>query len=66
MNSDYIENDYQWIKELMEYPKTLEAQLDFFENTSQISVPADPIEKVIFQNKAKEAIRKIAQNKGHY
>jgi len=65
MNKDYRENDYRWIKELMTYPQTLEERLDFFEDTSQISVPEDPIEQVIFQDKAKTSIRKIAQNKGH-
>jgi len=65
MNKDYRENDYRWIKELMTYPQTLEKRLDFFEDTSQISVPEDPIEQVIFQDKAKTSIRKIAQNKGH-
>ena len=64
MNKDYRENDYRWIKELMSYPQTLEERLDFFEDTSQISVPEDPIEQVIFQDKAKTSIRKIAQNKG--
>ncbi|MGD8548558.1 MAG: ATP-binding protein [Desulfobacterales bacterium] len=65
MTSDYKENDYAWIKELMHYPRTLEQQLSFFKDTSKISVPKDPIEQVIFQDKAKMAIRKIAQNKGH-
>lgn len=65
MTSDYKENDYAWIKELMQYPQTLEQHLSFFEDTSEISVPKDPIEQVIFQDKAKDAIRKIAQNKGH-
>jgi len=65
MTSDYKENDYAWIKELMHYPQTLEQHLSFFEDTSEISVPNDPIEQVIFQDKAKGAIRKIAQNKGH-
>ena len=65
MTSDYKENDYAWIKELMHYPQTLEQHLSFFKDTSKISVPKDPIEQVIFQDKAKRAIRKIAQNKGH-
>ncbi len=65
MNKDYKENDYNWIKELMSYPQTLEKRLDFFKDTSDIPVPEDPIEQVIFQDKAKTAIRKIAQNKGH-
>ena len=65
MNSDYKKNDYNWIKELMQYPQTMEERLDFFEDTSQVVVPEDPIERVIFQNRAKKAIRKIAQNKGH-
>lgn len=65
MNSDYRENDYNWIKELMLYPETLGERLDYFDDTSMISVPEDPIERVIFQDRAKRAIRKIAQNKGH-
>ena len=65
MSNDYKESDYAWIKELMLYPQTLKEKLDFFEDTSQLTLPEDPIEKVIFQNRAKEAIRKIAQNRGH-
>ena len=65
MIHDYKENDYAWIQELMQYPQTLDHHLEFFEDTSQIQVPKDPIEQVVFQDKAKAAIRKIAQNKGH-
>lgn len=65
MSDDYKKSDYAWIRELMSYPRTLDLHLGFFEDTSQISVPKDPIEKVIFQDKAKGAIRQIAQNKGH-
>ena len=65
MNNDYKVNDYTWIEELMNYPQILDERLDFFEDTSQITVPQDPIERVIFQDRAKSAIRKIAQNKGH-
>lgn len=63
--SDYKENDYEWIKELLNYPRSLEKRLDFFTDTAQIHVPDDPIDQVIFQDKAKRAIRKIAQNRGH-
>ena len=63
--SSYKEEDYAWINELLEYPDTLEKRLDFFNDTSQVEVPDDPIERVIFQNKAKDAVRSIAQNKGH-
>ena len=65
MSNDYKESDYVWIKELLQYTHNLEQRLDYFEDTSQISVPEDPIEQVVFQDKAKWAIRKIAQNKGH-
>ncbi|MGD9226066.1 MAG: ATP-binding protein [Desulfobacterales bacterium] len=65
MTSDYKANDYDWIKELLDYPRTLEQRLNFFEDTSQIAIPKDPIDRVIFQDKAKRAIRKIAQNRGH-
>ncbi|MGD8522196.1 MAG: ATP-binding protein, partial [Desulfobacterales bacterium] len=65
MPNDYRKNDYTWIKELLDYPRTLEERLDFFEDTSQVAVPDDPIDQVIFQDRAKRAIRKIAQNRGH-
>ncbi len=65
MYNVYRDEDYIWIRELMLYPQTLEKNLGFFENTSQIAIPDDPIEKVIFQDKAKKAIRKVAQNRGH-
>jgi len=65
MATDYRESDYRWIQELLEYPRTLDERLRFFEDTSQIRLPADPIERVIFQDRAKMAIRKVAQNRGH-
>jgi hypothetical protein len=57
MPNDYRKNDYTWIKELLDYPRTLEERLDFFEDTSQIAVPEDPIDQVIFQDRAKRAIK---------
>ncbi len=65
MHSDYNENDYLWIKELLDYPANLQQRLGHFDDTSQIKLPDDPIDCVIFQDRAKRAIRKIAQNKGH-
>ncbi|MBI5664260.1 MAG: ATP-binding protein [Nitrospirae bacterium] len=65
MSSEYNDNDYKWIRELTLYPQNLEKHLDYLKDTSQVTVPDDPIEKVIFQDNAKKAIRKIAQNKGH-
>ena len=62
MDNDYKENDYLWIKELLDYPAKLETNLGRFRDTSQIVLPRDPIECVIFQDRAKRAIRKIAQN----
>jgi len=65
MYNIYRDEDYKWIRELMTYPETLEKNLSYFENTSQVVIPEDPIERVIFQDRAKKAIRKVAQNKGH-
>ncbi|MFH1985337.1 MAG: S16 family serine protease [Pseudomonadota bacterium] len=65
MPSEFQERDHQWIRELRHYPETLAAQLDYFEHTGQIQIPEDPIERVVFQGRAKTAIRKVAQNKGH-
>ncbi|MCP4630790.1 MAG: hypothetical protein GY850_45860 [bacterium] len=65
MPNDYKENDYRWIKELLDYPANLDKNLGSFADTSQIKLPQDPIDCVIFQERAKRAIRKIAQNKGH-
>jgi len=65
MTDGYSDNDCAWIRELTTYPRALAAHLDFFEHTGQIEIPEDPIERVIFQDRAKAAIRKIAQSKGH-
>ena len=65
MHSDYNENDYLWIKELLDYPANLEKGIGSFTDTSQIQLPQDPINRVVFQDRAKSVIRKIAQNKGH-
>ncbi len=65
MKNDYNANDYAWIKELLQYPLVLKERLAYFRDTSEIEVPADPIERVIFQDRAKKAIRKIAHKRGH-
>ncbi len=62
---DHDQNDHDWIKELTDYPRVLAEQLSFFEDTSEITVPDDPIEQVVFQEHAKAAIRQIAHNRGH-
>ncbi len=65
MPSEYQEQDYQWIQELRHYPEALSRQLEAFDHTGQVTIPEDPIERVVFQDRAKAAIRKVAQNKGH-
>lgn len=65
MNNVYTEKDYEAVHELLSYPEFLDQHLSGFKDTSELTIPADPIEQVIFQNDAKRAIRKIAQNKGH-
>jgi len=65
MSNPYSDNDYRWIKELMQYPETLASHLEHIHDTSEVVIPSDSIERVIFQDKAKKAIRKIAQNRGH-
>lgn len=65
MNNDFRANDHAWIRELLDYPRNLEADLDYFQDTAEIELPDDPIERVIFQDRAKAAIRSIAHNRGH-
>ena len=65
MSKVYTENDYEAVRELLRYPEFLDEHLSSFHDTSELTPPEDPIERVIFQNDAKQAIRKIAQNKGH-
>ncbi len=65
MTSVYEAKDHEWIKELTQYPKVLSEQLSYFKDTSEIPIPEDPIEQVIFQDRAKAAIRQIAHNRGH-
>ncbi|MBU0995592.1 MAG: ATP-binding protein [Proteobacteria bacterium] len=65
MFNTYTENEYDDVRALLSYPQQLNEKLGFMTDTSSIDLPEDPIEKVIFQERAKKAIRKIAQNKGH-
>ena len=65
MKTDYNANDHAWIQELLQYPVLLKDRLKQFEDTSGIAIPEDPIEQVIFQDRAKKAIRKIAHKRGH-
>lgn len=65
MKTVYRDNDYAWVRELLSYPSTLESWLGSFESTAEIQQPEDPINRVIFQEKAKKAIRKIAYQRGH-
>ncbi len=65
MSEDFRPEDYRWIEELLAYPGRLADNLSFFDTTEQIAVPEDPIERVVFQDRAKAAIRKVAQNRGH-
>ena len=53
MKKDYNANDYAWIRELLQYPLILKERLGHFKDTSEIQVPEDPIERVIFQDHAK-------------
>jgi Lon-like ATP-dependent protease len=65
MYNAYNENDYKWIQELLEYPARLEGHLNRIKDTSEVTLPSDPIERVIFQDKARKSIRKIAHTRGH-
>jgi hypothetical protein len=66
MDNDYKENDYLWIKELLDYPATLETNLGSFHDTSQITLPQDPIEFVIFQDRANARSAKSPRTKVTY
>jgi Lon-like ATP-dependent protease len=57
--------DQVWIQELMRYPQQLAERLRFFEDTGAVTLPEDPIDRVVFQDRAKKAIRKIAHKRGH-
>jgi Lon-like ATP-dependent protease len=61
----FVEDEYRDIQVILDYPKRLNEYLNFFEDTSSVEIPKDSIERVIFQQKAKESIRKIAQNRGN-
>ncbi len=65
MKANLKANDKAWIKELLRYPQLLEERLAFFEDTATVSIPEDPIDRVIFQDRARKAIRKIAHKRGH-
>lgn len=61
----YNPNDYDWVRELLGYPQMLDSWLGPMVSTESVQLPEDPIDRVIFQEKAKKAIRKIAYQRGH-
>lgn len=66
MKTDYTQADYAGIKnDVMGYPHRVSGYLNFLENTAQVVVPADPIDRVILQSKAKQAVRNVARSRGH-
>ncbi|MFZ7125433.1 MAG: S16 family serine protease [Desulfobacterales bacterium] len=65
MRTVYRDNDYAWVRELMRYPETLASWLGDLRSTTDAALPDDPIDRVVFQEKAKKAIRKIAYHRGH-
>lgn len=65
MKPAYRENDYAWVRELLDYPETLASWLGDFATTTDVKSPEDPIDRVIFQDRAKKAVRKIAYQRGH-
>jgi Lon-like ATP-dependent protease len=65
MFSDYSEKEREEVAHLLSYPDRLDRNLGFMKDTDEIELPEDPIERVVFQERAQKAIRKIAQNKGH-
>ncbi len=65
MKSGLNANDKAWIQELLHYPQLLKERLAFFEDTGTVGIPEDPIDRVVFQGRAKKAIRKIAHKRGH-
>ena len=65
MEANLKASDKAWIQELMRYPQLLAERLGFFDDTGSVDIPEDPIDRVVFQDRAKKAIRKIAHKRGH-
>ncbi|MDY6823631.1 MAG: S16 family serine protease [Thermodesulfobacteriota bacterium] len=66
MKTDYTKADYAGIKnDVMGYPDRVGGYLNFLEDTARVVVPADPVDRVILQSKAKAAIRNVARSRGH-
>jgi len=65
MKSAFSDHDYRWVQELLQYPQHLARRVGGIADTSQVPLPEDPLERVIFQERAKLAIRKVAHEKGH-
>ena len=47
MSKVYTENDYEAVRELLRYPEFLDEHLSSFRDTSELTLPEDPIERVI-------------------
>ncbi|MCG8473291.1 MAG: ATP-binding protein [Desulfobacterales bacterium] len=64
MTKTFTDKDYKAIRDILQYPKRLKQNLGWFSNTSEIVLPEDPVDRVVFQKRARKAIRKVAQAKG--
>ena len=64
MTKIFTDKDYKEIRDILLYPEKLKQNLLWFSDTSEIVLPEDPVDRVVFQKRARKAIRKVAQSKG--
>lgn len=63
--NELSEKDRAEVKDILRYPERLDRSLQFLESTATVTIPANPIDKVIFQDEAKEAVKEVARNRGN-
>jgi len=52
------------IQEVLDYPARLDRALAFMSTTADVPLPLNPIDRVIFQDEARQAVRALAHNRG--
>ena len=61
----YTDKDRGDVREVLDYPNRLNRSLQFLETTASVVIPANPIDRVVFQDDARKAVKAAARNRGN-
>ncbi|MGW8323805.1 MAG: ATP-binding protein, partial [Thermodesulfobacteriota bacterium] len=61
----YTDNERAEIRDVLDYPNRLSRSLQFLETTASVTIPPNPIDRVVFQDDARTAVKAAARNRGN-